>query len=79
MKVNCDAIGDKLFFWFYKLLEWDQSRYKRQMEWHKKFVIYRKIGNGDCRLFEIIERRRLSEYDASWEYRPLVKESNGDS
>lgn len=62
MKLNCDRFSD-----------WLKERRKRrqlaklerisQMEqWHDHFVLYKKLGHGDCRILETIQRRLVRKY-----------------
>ena len=53
------------------------EQYARRLEWHVWFAWYPvRVGKGDCRWLERVERRQLPQHflfeSAVWEYRALA-------
>lgn len=66
MKINCDRLRDWLKLKKQQRAELKkleaEVREQRKAEWHNRFVIYHKFGHGDCRMFEVIQRRMVKKF-----------------
>jgi hypothetical protein len=54
MKFNCDRLGD--WIWGFKRRE-EEKVWQERHTWKRVFKIYVRLGHGDCRLFEYVERQ----------------------